>query len=77
MSLNKAIVYGKEHRKPYRGGKAVSYHCRNNGGKTHKDRNPWQCEWCLGNRLYKNKKSKLMWSNEGKNKGDDFDDRGT
>ena len=56
MGLEKAIKHKKEKRKPYRGAKAVSYHCRNHGGKRHKKRNPWQCDYCLGNRLYKNKK---------------------
>ena len=49
MSLDKAIKYGKEKRKPYRGGKAVSSQCRNHGG----------CTWCLGGRLYKHKKNEL------------------
>ena len=69
MSLNKAIEHGKEKRKPYTKAKSVSYRCRNHGGKTHKDRNPWQCEWCLGNRLYKNKKAELMWSSEENDRG--------
>ena len=43
MALNKAIESGKEFRKAYIGGKAISKHCRNHGG----------CTWCLGNRLYK------------------------
>ena len=46
MSLDKAIKYGKEKRKPFRGGKSVSSHCRNHGG----------CEYCKGNRLYQTKK---------------------
>jgi hypothetical protein len=47
MSLNKAIEHGKEHRKPYTGGKSISKNCRNHGS----------CDWCLGNRLHKyNKK---------------------
>lgn len=46
MSLIKAIKSGKEHRKEYRGGKAVSGSCRNHGN----------CPWCEGNRTYKNKK---------------------
>lgn len=46
MGLEKAIKYKKEKRKPYRGGKAVCKSCRNHGG----------CEWCKGNRTYKNKK---------------------
>lgn len=57
MGLEKAIKSGKEHRKMYRDGKAVSYHCRNHGGKRHKNRNPWQCEYCLGNRLYQSRKA--------------------
>ena len=44
MSLSKAIKYNKEHRKPYRGSKAIDKTCRNHGG----------CPWCEENRLYKN-----------------------
>ncbi len=43
MSLDKAIEHGKEHRKPYRGSKAVDKSCRNHGS----------CKWCLGNRTHK------------------------
>lgn len=46
MALDKAIEHKKEHRKPYRGGKAIDYTCRNHGG----------CDWCLGNRLYSTRK---------------------
>ena len=42
MSLDKAILHGKEHRKPYRGAKAADSACRNHGG----------CPWCTRNRLY-------------------------
>lgn len=42
MSLDKAITSGKEHRKEYRGSKAIDCTCRNNGS----------CEWCRINRLY-------------------------
>lgn len=42
MSLNKAIIYGKEKRKPYTGAKAVDCSCRNHGS----------CDWCKENRLY-------------------------
>lgn len=44
--LDKAIEHKKEHRKPYRGGKAISLQCRNHGG----------CPWCEENRKYKYKK---------------------
>lgn len=44
MALNKAIQYGKEHRKPYTGSKAIDRTCRNHGG----------CPWCEENRKYKN-----------------------
>lgn len=44
MSLSKAIKYNKEHRKPYRGSKAIDKTCRNHGG----------CPWCEENRMYKN-----------------------
>lgn len=48
MSLDKAIKSGKEHRKAYRGGKAVDGTCRNHGS----------CPYCKGNRLYQFKKAK-------------------
>lgn len=44
MALDKAIQHGKEHRKPYTGGKAIDKTCRNHGG----------CLWCEENRKYKN-----------------------
>ena len=43
MSLDKAIAHGKEHRKPYRGSKAIDPMCRNHGG----------CPWCEENRKHK------------------------
>lgn len=46
MSLNKAIKYGKEHRKEYTGAKRVSPSCRNHKG----------CKWCEDNRTYHNRK---------------------
>lgn len=49
MSLDKAIEHGKEHRKPYKGAKAIDHTCRNHGS----------CDWCKGNRQYKFKKSEL------------------
>ena len=54
MSLNKAIKHGKEKRKPYRGGKSVSRHCENHGGRRHQ----WECTWCKGNRTYQIKKER-------------------
>ena len=49
MSLNQSITHGKEHRKPYRGAKAIDRTCRNHGG----------CEWCKGNRTHKNNKREM------------------
>lgn len=46
MSLDKAIKYGKEHRKQYRKAKAIDKTCRNHGS----------CDWCKSNRLYQSKK---------------------
>lgn len=46
MGLEKAIEHGKEKRKPYRGAKAVSMHCRNHGF----------CDYCVWNRQYQTKK---------------------
>lgn len=40
--LSRAIKSGKEHRKEYRGAKAIDCSCRNHG----------TCEWCKNNRLY-------------------------
>jgi hypothetical protein len=42
MSLDKAIEHHKEHRKKYRGAKAVDSCCRNHGS----------CKWCEGNRTF-------------------------
>ena len=46
MSLDKSILHGKEHRKQYRGSKAIDCSCRNHGS----------CAWCRDNRLYKYRK---------------------
>ena len=46
MGMEKAIASGKEHRKEYRGTKAIDKTCRNGGS----------CEWCRRNRMYKNLK---------------------
>lgn len=47
MSFDKYM--GKEHRKPYRGGKAIDKTCRNHGG----------CHACLANRTYSDTKRRL------------------
>ena len=44
MSLDKAIKYGKEHRKEYYDSRAVDRTCRSHGS----------CPWCRGNRFHKN-----------------------
>lgn len=49
MSLDKAIIFGKEHRKPYYGSKAIDPSCRNHGSDT----------WELENRTHKNDKRLL------------------
>ena len=41
MSLEKAIAYGKEHRKKFWKSKAFDLTCRNHGS----------CSWCESNRL--------------------------
>lgn len=46
MGMEKAIKSGKEHRKEYRGVKAIDKTCRNGGS----------CERCRMNRMYKNLK---------------------
>ena len=43
MSLDKAIAYGKEHRKQYQGAKRYDCSCRNHGS----------CDRCKSDRLYK------------------------
>ena len=54
MSLDKAIEHGKEHRKRYRGAKAVDCSCRNHGS----------CRWCRDNRTHKNNKRELKVEQE-------------
>lgn len=54
MSLDKSIQFGKSHRKPYRGAKAIDATCRNHGS----------CEWCHGNRTHKNDKRELAAEQE-------------
>lgn len=54
MSLDKAIEHGKEHRKQFGDTrntryKSIDCQCRNHGS----------CDWCLNNRIYKNKKREL------------------
>lgn len=49
MSLDQAINHGHEHRKQYRGSKAIDKTCRNHGG----------CSWCEDNRLHKHRKKEL------------------
>jgi len=52
MSFNKAITYGKEHRKPWIGknkSKNIDNTCRNHGS----------CEYCKSNRLYQYTKEKI------------------
>lgn len=46
MALDKAIEHGKEHRKPYRGAKAIDATCRNHGS----------CPACKKRRLFKYKR---------------------
>mgnify|MGYP001049426755 CR=1 FL=1 len=54
MGLDKSIRYGKEHRKPYSGEKAVDSTGRNHGS----------CYWCKENRTHKNDKRKLKVEQE-------------
>ena len=49
MSLEKAIKYNKEHRKPFRGAKAIACSCRNHGG----------CGYCNSNRMLFDKRARL------------------
>lgn len=57
MSFDKAIEHNKEHRKPYRGSKAIDASCRCHGG----------CTYCLSNRMYRTNKDKLKISIDIKN----------
>lgn len=70
MALDKAIKSGKEHRVEYgKNGqpycKAIDKHCRNHGGRRHQ----WECPWCLGNRINKDKAKKKIAEKELKNYG--------
>lgn len=49
MSLDKAILHGKEKRKPYYGTKAFDATCRNHGSD----------DWARNNRQFQQKKSEL------------------
>jgi len=64
MSLNKAIKSGKEHRKPYKGAKAIDCTCRNHGG----------CPYCESNRMYQFRKQIERTNYElfERNKGGDY-----
>jgi len=46
MSLEKAIHYGKEHRKPYYGSRLFDSACCHQGS----------CKWCSNNRDYRKRK---------------------
>jgi len=46
MSLDKAILHGKEHRRAYRGCRAWDMTCRNHGS----------CMYCLKSRTYRTQK---------------------
>lgn len=48
MSLDKAILYGKEKRKPYYGTKSIAASCRNHGS----------CTYCKNGRLHKTRRMK-------------------
>lgn len=49
MSLEKAIIHKKEHRKEYRGSKAFDCSCRNHGS----------CGYCKSNRTIFDKKARM------------------
>lgn len=46
MGLDKAILHGKEHRRPYTGAKAIDRTCQNHGS----------CGWCRDNRTYQSRR---------------------
>lgn len=58
MSLDKAIEHKKEHRKAYRGAKAIDVTCRNHGSDI----------WCERNRTFDRKD--YDWEKELKNETD-------
>lgn len=47
MGFEKAILHGKEHRKPFRGAELADKTCRNHGS----------CPYCKENRTFKNKRA--------------------
>lgn len=65
MSLNKAIKYGKEHRKQYKGSKLYFSSCCNHGS----------CTYCQSNRRYKEFKEKAKYHKKRKDYIDDIIDR--
>ena len=54
MSLDKAIQYGKEHRKQYYGAKAIDKTCRCNG----------TCEYCKASRLRHYRKADITYKEQ-------------
>ena len=54
MALNQSIKHKKEHRKPYRRAKAISFSCRNHG----------TCDYCKNNRLFSAKKKVIAYEND-------------
>ena len=56
MSLDKAIIHGKEWRRQYIGSKAIDSSCRNHGS----------CEFCRKNRQYSELKEKAKLDYEEK-----------
>jgi hypothetical protein len=62
MSLDQAIKHGKEHRKPYRGSKAVDVQCRNHN----------YCWICRKNRLHRKLVEQIKVKDElgGENEND-------
>ena len=50
MSLDKAILHGKEKRKPYRKSEAFDRTCRPHGS----------CPWCVGRRQHADRKARGM-----------------
>ncbi len=55
MSLDKAIAYGKEHRRPYRRSQRFDVTCRPHGfGRA------YPCPWCEANRLHADRKARGM-----------------
>lgn len=63
MGNEKAIIHGKEKRKPYRKAKAACRGCRNHG----------TCEWCKDTRTYFDRKHRAAADDKLKHADEELD----